>query len=140
MGYDINRIRKYVLRFEHMSVIGIFNCTFDERAMFVYQCKSECTGYFLRKRIWRSLLNDYHALSSVLKLVIHEDYIVNIKTKILTEKSKTFQKISKRADFTHILTIIPNLKQTSNTKFVTKYADNDNYMKIKEYDKKKVKN
>jgi hypothetical protein len=67
VGFDINRIRKYVLRFENSCVIGIYNCTFDERALFIYQCKTECTGYFLRKRNWRDLLNEYSNIASVLK-------------------------------------------------------------------------
>jgi hypothetical protein len=83
------------------------------------------------------LLNEYSNIASVLKQVIYEDYINNIKSKILVEKTKAFQKISNRADFTHMLTIIPKNKQVQNLKFKTNLADNDNYMNIKDYEQNK---
>ena len=67
MGFDLNRIRKYVLRFENSCVIGIYNCTFDERELFIYQCRTECSGYLLRKRVWRDLLTEYNSIASVYK-------------------------------------------------------------------------
>lgn len=93
VGYDLNRNRKFVLRFDKRHVIGIFNCTFDVRAMFVYMSKTKCTGYFLRKRTWKRLLNEYTNISNVLRYKVHEDYTVNIKTKVLALKNRDLNKV-----------------------------------------------
>jgi len=49
-------------------VIGIFNCTFDVRAMFIYMCKTKCTGYYLRKRTLRKLLKEYSSIANMIRL------------------------------------------------------------------------
>ena len=62
----------------------------------------------MRKKIWRELLNEYESISNVIKLKVHEDYTVNIKSKLLSIKNRKLSKIQSRADYHHILTIIPN--------------------------------
>jgi hypothetical protein len=42
VGFDINKIRKYVYRYDSKYVIGAYNCTFNERSLFVYKCKTDC--------------------------------------------------------------------------------------------------
>ena len=42
VGFDINKIRKYVFRYDSKYVIGAYNCTFNERSLFVYKCKTDC--------------------------------------------------------------------------------------------------
>ena len=44
IGYDINKIRKFVLRYTNKTMIGAYNCTFSKQNIFVYKCKSECIG------------------------------------------------------------------------------------------------
>jgi CRP-like cAMP-binding protein len=67
IGYDLNKNRKFILRYDKKHVIGIFNCTFDARAMFVYMCRTICTGYFLRKKEWRKLLSEHQSIANVIK-------------------------------------------------------------------------
>lgn len=63
VGYDINKIRKYVYRYESKYVIGAkvftYNCTFNERSLFVYRCKTNCKGYYIRKNVWKQLLDSH---------------------------------------------------------------------------------
>ncbi len=42
IGFDINKIRRFVLRFQNYFEIGAYNCTFIERSQFVYKCKTDC--------------------------------------------------------------------------------------------------
>ena len=42
IGFDINKIRRYVLRFDSNYVIGAYDCTFNQKSLFVYKCKTEC--------------------------------------------------------------------------------------------------
>lgn len=44
IGYDINKVRKFVLRYNNKTVVGAYNCTFSKQSIFVYRCKTMCTG------------------------------------------------------------------------------------------------
>lgn len=49
VGFEINKLKKYVLRFTDKVVVGAYNCTFRLRAIFCYRCKTDCEGYSIRK-------------------------------------------------------------------------------------------
>ena len=52
---------------------------------------------------------------------MHEDYTINIKTKILALKNRDLNKIQARADYNNILTIIPNPNKKYNKKEFNQY-------------------
>ena len=52
IGYEINRVKKYVLRFKDSGVIGAYQCTFNKRSNFIYKTVSICQGYSIRKNSW----------------------------------------------------------------------------------------
>jgi hypothetical protein len=52
IGYEINRVKKYVLRFKDSNVIGAYQCTFNKRSMFIYKTVTVCKGYSIRKVNW----------------------------------------------------------------------------------------
>lgn len=56
IGYEINKIRKFILRISKNTVIGAFNVLFDRRQNFIYRTHSDCKGYFIRKTIWKKIL------------------------------------------------------------------------------------
>jgi hypothetical protein len=33
-------------------VIGAYGATFNKRALFIYRTKTQCEGFFIRKRNW----------------------------------------------------------------------------------------
>ena len=53
-------------------------------------------------------MKEYQSIANVIKLQVHEDYTVNIKTKMLSLKNRDLNKVQARADYNNILTIIPN--------------------------------
>ena len=57
IGFEINKIKKFVFRYNSNFVIGAYNCTFNQRSLFIYKCKTRCQGYYLRKNLWKDLLN-----------------------------------------------------------------------------------
>jgi len=57
IGYEINKKKKYVMRFTNRVVIGAYNCCFNKRASFIYRCKSDCSGYSIRKSVWMEILD-----------------------------------------------------------------------------------
>ena len=58
IGYEINRVKKYVLRFKDTNVIGAYQCTFNKRSIFVYKTITSCKGYFIRKLEWQKVLDE----------------------------------------------------------------------------------
>ena len=49
IGYELNKSRKFVVRYTDKTVVGAYNCSFNKRSMFIFRCKTECKGYFIRK-------------------------------------------------------------------------------------------
>lgn len=105
IGYEINRQRKFVLRFKHNVVIGSYNCTFNQRCIFVYRAKTECKGYFIRKQHWVDILNSNEELSDFIKKNVKSIYLSTIKEKVMQAKAAHITRIQKREDLKHLLVI-----------------------------------
>jgi hypothetical protein len=65
VGFKINRIAKYAIRFtnEHQNnvrafAIGSYNCLYGLRSRFIYKCQSDCEGYSIRKPIWIEIVGE----------------------------------------------------------------------------------
>ena len=74
IGFEINKIRKFVIRLKNDYEIGAYNCTFNERSSFVYKCRTDCHGYFLRKNTWKELLDGHPYLKIIIQKQVQEDY------------------------------------------------------------------
>ena len=108
VGFEVNKLKKYVLRFFNKVVIGAYNCTFNIRSVFCYRCHSDCEGYSIRKSNWLNILNMYPEIAYVIKSNVASEYNKSIKFKVLKAKRDHLKKLSKRADFDRISVIIPN--------------------------------
>lgn len=49
VGFEINRQKKFVIRFANKVIIGAYNCSVNKKTLFVYKCKTDVQGYMLRK-------------------------------------------------------------------------------------------
>ena len=58
IGFEINKRSKYVIR-RSRSVIGNFEVSFNKRSYFNMRAFSDCEGFFIRKRCWKSLTANY---------------------------------------------------------------------------------
>ena len=74
VGFDINKIRKYVYRYESKYVIGAYNCTFNERSLFVYRCRTNCKGYYIRKNAWKLLIDSFPTIRDIMQKQIKEEF------------------------------------------------------------------
>ena len=86
IGYQLNKQRKYVVRYEDKTMIGAYNCTFNMRIIFCYRAKTLCEGMSMRKSNWIKLLNQHQEIGNLIKKNVTFDYITNIKNKINREK------------------------------------------------------
>ena len=110
IGYELNKSKKYVIRYQDKTVIGGYNCTFNKKAIFVYKCRSECEGYTIRKKYWLDILEEFENIAVYVKHNVEQDYMMNIKEKVFKAKKQYMQKIQRRADLQQIMTIIPNMQ------------------------------
>uniref|UniRef100_A0A7S3J0T5 Uncharacterized protein n=1 Tax=Strombidium inclinatum TaxID=197538 RepID=A0A7S3J0T5_9SPIT len=108
VGFEVNKIKKWVLRFFNKTMVGAYNCTFSIRSVFCYKCNSECEGYSIRKSNWLNILNEFPDIASVIKSNVVSEYNKSIKFKMFKAKRDHLKKLSKRADFHKISVIIPN--------------------------------
>jgi hypothetical protein len=99
VGFDINKIRKYVYRYDSKYVIGAYNCTFNERSLFVYRCRTNCKGYYIRKNVWKQLIDSYPSIRDILQKQIQEEYEMYLKKEMHATKEKYLFKIKQRSDF-----------------------------------------
>lgn len=88
IGYELNKARKFVIRYQDKTVIGGYNCTFNKKAIFVYKCRSECEGYTIRKKYWLEILETYENIAGYVKHNVEQDYMKNIKAKVLKAKEQ----------------------------------------------------
>jgi hypothetical protein len=108
IGFEINKTRKFVIRFDKSHMQGAYNCIFDERSMFIVMCKTECSGYFIRKHKWKSVLKEFPDVRDQFQQMCHEEYTLKIKNKMIEIKDKYLRKYKSRADFNQILSVQPN--------------------------------
>ena len=96
IGYELNKKKKYVLRYYGHTLIGAYNCTFNVRAIFCYRAKTDCTGFSIRKQIWMSILNDYDEIGNYVKDNVELDYFTKIKDKVMYHKNKHIESLNHR--------------------------------------------
>lgn len=110
VGYEINKKKKFVIRYSDSTAIGGYNCTFNKRAIFCYRTKTLCEGYSVRKKNWKNLVDEkiYPNIAKTLRKNVENDYLKNIKVKVLQCKKKHVAKYHGRHDYQQMLTIIPH--------------------------------
>ena len=63
IGFEMNRIQNFVLRFKDSNVIGAYGVTFNKRTLFVYKTVTTCQGFFIRRNAWRRLMQEHVEIS-----------------------------------------------------------------------------
>ena len=85
IGFRINSFSKYVVRMnpkKSQVVIGAYNCIFDKKTLFLYKCFQRVQGYFIRKKYWRILEENYPKIVEQVKENVTRDYTNQIKTRV----------------------------------------------------------
>ena len=66
LGYEINKQKRYCVKYSDNIVIGAYGITFNMRAPFIYTCLSNIEGFFIRKINWVELINKHTAIAKIL--------------------------------------------------------------------------
>jgi hypothetical protein len=110
VGFDLNRIKTYVIRIESDILIGGYNVTFGKRTKFVYKTAQICSGFSIRRANWKKIVfnEEFSMITVHLHNALKNNYENNILSKVNFEKQKMIEKWKKRKDYDSILRVVPN--------------------------------
>lgn len=98
VGYEINNQKRYCIKYLEAVVIGAYECIFNKRSAFIYTALTDIEGFFIRKRVWEELIEEFDHLSLCLKRNILLDYLMNIRIKVEVNKKKAIEMLQIRND------------------------------------------
>lgn len=99
IGYEVNKIEKFKMRLGPNTVIGAFNICFNKRQIFIHRTHSECAGFYIRKKHWKKIMDNYPEFFSIMKRKVLYEYITKIRKPIMAHKEKDIIHYDQRADF-----------------------------------------
>lgn len=88
VGYEINKKRKYKLKFKGGTHFGLYNCIFNKKSMFMYKCIEFIEGYSLRLQGWQTVEAKFFDLMNDFKQKLIIDYDHRIRKPMMLYKSK----------------------------------------------------
>lgn len=77
--------------------------TFNQRASCLYQAKTNCSGYFVRKHNWVNILDENPEIAARIKQKILTDYIIKIRSRVNVSRNADVKKLQERRDHQNIL-------------------------------------
>jgi hypothetical protein len=57
IGYEVNKQKRYCIKYRNNCIIGPFGITFNQRSQFIYTTLTEIHGFFIRKSNWKLILD-----------------------------------------------------------------------------------
>jgi hypothetical protein len=68
LGYDINRVTKYVTRLTGSLQLGCFECSYNRRCQLIYKASRSCDyAHFIRKKTWLAIGNEFPLFFKMMK-------------------------------------------------------------------------
>lgn len=103
LGYEINKQKRYCIKYKDKCVVGAFGLTFNQRSSVIWNCLTSITGYSIRKNNWLKLLEEKNDITIAMKKNILMHYIAEIRSKVLVNKKKAIEEMKDRQDHQMIL-------------------------------------
>jgi len=98
IGYEINKIKKYCLKFNANAVIGDYGMTFNERSQFIYTALTDLKTLYIRKSNWVNILSEFPDIGRKMISKIFLKYMNEIKNKVTVSKKRAIAEFIKRND------------------------------------------
>lgn len=99
VGYDINKMKRYCMRFQEKCLIGAYEMTYGQRAQFIYTALTSVSGYTIRKQNWKKLLDQEEGeiVKKFKQNIIFSHMRINAKVHL--KRKQAMQKIVQRSDY-----------------------------------------
>ena len=90
------------------SMIGGYNLISTTRSDFVYKTHCLCQGYFIRREMWKNILDndDHKVLASMFKKRLLRNFKLEIINKVMPIKKARLKKWKQRADYQATLMMV----------------------------------
>jgi CRP-like cAMP-binding protein len=59
IGYEMNKKLRFIMRQTKSTVIGGFEVLYDRRSHYIYRAHTNVSGYFIRKKPFKDMSNEY---------------------------------------------------------------------------------
>jgi hypothetical protein len=82
VGFEFNKVRKFVLTFNEPMAIGAFGCCFDKRSNYIYKTLNKCEGYSIRKLNWKKIVSTHPEIGDKFNMKTESNYKRIIRTKM----------------------------------------------------------
>jgi len=131
LGFMINRKETYCLRLHKDSLLGAYNLCTNKRTKFIYKSVSHCSGYFIRRSNWKSIMDnpELEHVTACFEKSVTTYYKEKIYKRMVKEKQQMISKQKKRADYQAIISLKDvkrNLKTKDETVMIEEeYIKND---------------
>lgn len=90
------------MKFKEANVINAYACTYNQRSEWIYKTKTNCSGYFIRKKNWKSLFKRHYKIVDELLFQIDVIYDKYIYKPLKRARQKEIAKYEQRADYQSI--------------------------------------
>lgn len=105
IGFALNHKILFKLRLTNANVIGFYECAFNQRSLLIYKSKNLTHGYFIRKKNWFYINQEYPKLTSTLSKSCLINFKKRISNYMILAKDQEVSKLKGRADISQILTL-----------------------------------
>ena len=96
VGYEINKVKKYCIKFKNNCVINAFGATFSQKSEYVYAALTDIHGFCIRLENWIEILVENPHISSILIGNVMYRYFKEIRIKCMLFKIYKFKKMASR--------------------------------------------
>ena len=97
-------------------VIGAYELTNGERSKYIYRCKTDIEGYFIRKEQWLDALFQNEIIAKKMKTNLFIDNYFKINLKLQSHKAKMLAQLQARSDIEVIKTLEKKTKLVEQVK------------------------
>ena len=87
VGYEINKQKKYCIKYKDYCVIGAYGINFNQRACFIYTTLTPMHGYSIRKSNWFNLMEENPEIAVYMKRNALVQYMTEIRSSVMDKKN-----------------------------------------------------
>ena len=99
VGYDINKQKRYCLKFLEKFVVGAYELSFNQRSQVIYTSLTQIHGYSIRRSNWHIIMNEDPLIVNAFKNQIKERYFNDVHRKVLKRRRLAIQEMKQRSDY-----------------------------------------
>jgi hypothetical protein len=67
VGFEVNKTKQFVRFFGKRSTFGCYNCIFNKKSYFVWQCVERIEAFAITKREWLEIEEEHEELCKIFK-------------------------------------------------------------------------